>query len=69
VRADLEFYGGRIAAGGYLIMDDSGVNLPGSGYWKGHPSVSRAVDDWDNPTFRNVLNCGHNRIFQRIDHS
>jgi len=67
VRADLKFYGQRIAIGGYLVTDDSGASLPGNNFWKGHPSVSRAVDDWASANFRNVLNCGHNRIFQRVE--
>jgi hypothetical protein len=66
VRSDLDFYTDRIRIGGYLVTDDSGLGLPGSGFWKGHPSVSQAVRDWENARFRNVLNCGHNRVFQRV---
>jgi hypothetical protein len=63
---DFTMFGPRVALGGWLIADDSGISLPGSVFWKGHPAVSRAVEVLPDLGFRNVLNVGHNRIFERV---
>jgi len=65
VASDLAMYSQRVTAGGYLVLDDASCGQPGSKFWKGHRSVSRAADDWGNPGFTNVLNVGHNRVYQR----
>lgn len=65
VAADLRNYSRLVAAGGYLVLDDASCNQPGSKFWKGHESVSRAADDWGAPGFTNVLNVGHNRVYKR----
>ena len=65
VMDDLMFYSQRVAAGGYLVLDDASFYEPGSEFWKGIESVSRAVRDWEGRGFRNALNIGHNRIMQR----
>ena len=65
VSQDLAMYSPCVAAGGYLVLDDAACNQPGSTFWKGHQSVSLAVDDWHNPGFVNVLNVGHNRVYRR----
>lgn len=65
VAQDLDKYSRLVGPGGYLVLDDASCNQPGSKFWKGHESVSRAVDDWDAPGFTNVLNVGHNRIYKR----
>jgi len=65
VVADLEFYSPLVRYGGYLVIDDSSYNLPGTAFWKGHESVSRAVENWAAPGFTNVLNIGHNRVYMR----
>jgi hypothetical protein len=62
---DLKYYSLLVAAGGYLVLDDASCNQPGSKFWKGHESVSRAAEDWGAPGFTNVLNVGHNRVFRR----
>jgi hypothetical protein len=49
-------------------MDDASFNLPGAEnneYWKGHKSVSDACDIIPDLGFKNVLNVGHNRIYQK----
>lgn len=64
--ADFGFYGGLLAPGGLLVADDAGVSLPGNGFWKGHPGVSRAADEvLPSLGLVNVLNIGHNRVFQK----
>jgi hypothetical protein len=65
VAQDLAMYSKCIASGGYLVVDDAACNQPGSKFWKGHPSVSRAADDWEGTGFANVLNVGHNRVYKR----
>ena len=65
VTADLEFYALLVRHGGYLVLDDASCSLPGTAFWKGHESVSRAVENWGMPGFANVLNVGHNRVYRR----
>jgi GT2 family glycosyltransferase len=64
VRADLTAYQILVRKGGYLIVDDAGSNLPGSQFWKGLPSVTKALSVIDKSRFENILNVGHNRIFK-----
>jgi hypothetical protein len=65
VSADLRFYAPLVRHHGYLVVDDASCNLPGTTFWKGHASVSRAVEDWGALGFANVLNIGHNRVYMR----
>jgi hypothetical protein len=66
-RSDLINFAPKVAVGGWLVADDASFYLPGASYWKGHEAVSRAVDEeMPRMGFRNVLNVGHNRIFERI---
>ena len=65
VTQDLNFYASLVGRGGYLVIDDASCNLPGTAFWKGHESVSRAADHWGGPGFVNVLNVGHNRVYKR----
>jgi hypothetical protein len=67
VRTDLLRYSPLIRAGGLLIMDDASCEVPGKGYFKGHPEVSRAAEMIPSLGFRNILNCGHNRIYVRLE--
>ena len=48
-----------------LVADDAGCELPGTVFWKGHESVSRAARELPALGFTNVLNVGHNRVYQR----
>lgn len=63
---DFRTFAPLIPVGGWLIADDAGCDLPGSSFWKGHAAVSRAVRIMPELGFRNVLNVGHNRIFERV---
>jgi GT2 family glycosyltransferase len=65
-RADIAGYQSLIRKGGYLVVDDAGTDLPGTLYWKGLPSVTKALSAVDANQFENVLNVGHNRVFQRV---
>lgn len=66
VKKDIAFYGERVRHGGYLVLDDASLSLPGTRFWKGHPGPSRAADELDPKCFRNVLNIGHNRVYLRV---
>jgi|SRR5215469_9668416 len=65
VLEDLNCYSRLASTGGYLVLDDASCNQPGSKFWKGHGSVSRAAEEWGATGFRNILNVGHNRIYKR----
>jgi hypothetical protein len=62
---DFTVYGPKVVPGGWLIADDAACSLPGTLFWKGHASVSRAAECLSDLGFRNVLNVGHNRIYER----
>lgn len=47
------------------MIDDASYDLPGNGFWKGYESVARACRRLPGLGFKNVLNVGHNRIFER----
>ncbi len=63
---DFKTFAAKIPAGGWLIADDAGGDLPGTTFWKGHEAVTRAVQIMPSLGFKNILNVGHNRIFERI---
>jgi hypothetical protein len=63
---DFRVFGPKVVKGGWLIADDAGCDLPGTKFWKGHEAVSRAVEILPSLGFRNVLNVGHNRIYERV---
>lgn len=63
--SDFRTFGPKVVPGGWLIADDAGTELPGSTFWKGHEAVGRAVRIMPSLGFKNVLNVGHNCIFER----
>jgi hypothetical protein len=63
--ADIANYGPKVVPGGWLVMDDAAFDLPGAAFWKGYESVARACRRLPDLGFRNVLNVGHNRIFEK----
>jgi hypothetical protein len=68
VEMDIQNYATKIVTNGFLVMDDASCNLPGgenNEYWKGYQSVSDACNMLPSLGFENVLNVGHNRIFQK----
>jgi Methyltransferase domain len=66
VKQDIENYSSHIINNGFLVMDDASYYLPGNNFFKGHESVSRACEIIPSLGFTNVLNVGHNRIYQKI---
>ena len=63
---DIKTYSGLVNTEGFLVMDDASCNLPGTKFWKGRQSVSDACDIIEDHGFKNVLNVGHNRVYQKI---
>ena len=63
--ADIEHYAPKIVPGGWLVMDDAAYGLPGTSFWKGYETVARACLRLPDLGFDNVLNVGHNRVFER----
>ena len=66
VVADIEHYAPLVAPGGWLVMDDASFDQPGTVFWKGYDSVARACQLLPSFGFKNVLNIGHNRVFERF---
>jgi hypothetical protein len=61
---DFNVFGRKVVSGGWLVADDASCALPGSAFWKGHQAVSHATEMLPAMGFRNVLNVGHNRIYE-----
>ncbi len=66
-KEDIGNYAKLIKPHGYLVMDDASNFNPGTKFFKGIIEVSRACEEIDPKVFKNILNVGHNRVYQRID--
>jgi len=64
--ADVMNYASKVLPGGWLVMDDAAYDQPGTTFWKGYETVARACHLLPALGFRNVLNVGHNRVFERM---
>lgn len=65
---DILYYSPLVKVGGFLVIDDCAhkYNLP-DGYFRGHESVSKAVDELlPNDKFQELFNVVHNRVFKRV---
>ena len=68
VSADWQCCADNVRPGGCIVLDDSGL---GSGYRPprfatgGHPGPSRVASEIDRSLFSEILQVGHNRVFQR----
>lgn len=65
-KEDLDNYAKLIKLNGYLVMDDASNFNPGTKFFKGIIEVSRACEEIDPKVFKNILNVGHNRVYQKI---
>ncbi|MBB4305097.1 glycosyltransferase involved in cell wall biosynthesis [Rhodobium orientis] len=63
VKSDIEYYQNLVNDNGYLIIDDAGCDMQGNAFWKGIPSVTKALKAIDSQQFENLFNVGHNRVF------
>jgi hypothetical protein len=69
VKSDWEVCSDSIANGGLIVLDDSGLSTsyrPPRFATGGHPGPSRLASEIDPLNFREILQVGHNRVFQRI---
>ncbi len=68
VKKDWETCSRAVKPGGIIILDDSGL---GSGYRPlpfstgGHPGPSKLAAEIDRTSFQEILQVGHNRVFQK----
>jgi hypothetical protein len=63
--SDIRIYAPKVLPGGWLVMDDAAFDLPGTSFWKGYETVARACELLPGLGFTNVLNVGHNRVFEK----
>ena len=68
-RRDWDLCAAHLEPGGLIVLDDSGLT---TGYAPpvfatgGHPGPSRLAQELDRTRFREILQVGHNRVFQKI---
>jgi hypothetical protein len=70
-RKDWEACSRSVKPGGIIVLDDSGLttNYKAAAFaTAGHPGPSQLAQEIKNndPTFREILQVGHNRVFQKI---
>jgi len=68
-RQDWELCAAQLQPGGIIILDDSGLTtkyVPPIFATGGHPGPSRLAREIDRTRFREILQVGHNRVFQKI---
>ena len=59
-----------VRPGGIIVLDDSGLNTayhPPAFSTGGHPGPSRLASEIDPKRFREILQMGHNRVFQKVN--
>jgi len=69
VRIDWETCAAAVKPSGVIVLDDAGLTTayrPPAFAWKGHPGPSRLATEIDRNQFAEVLQVGHNRVFQKI---
>jgi hypothetical protein len=68
VRKDWEVCSQNLVRGGVAVLDDSGSTTayrPPVVATAGHPGPSRLAQEIDRARFREIIQVGHNRVFQR----
>ena len=68
-RADWELCTKNVAPSGLIVLDDSGLQTqfqPPAFATGGHPGPSRLAQEIDRRQFAEILQVGHNRVFQKI---
>ncbi len=67
-RQDWDLCAGNLAPGGLVILDDSGLGTrfqPPAFATAGHPGPSQLAKEINHPPFTEILQVGHNRVFQK----
>lgn len=68
-RQDWELCAAHLPPGGVMVLDDAGLTtnyVPPIFATGGHPGPSRLAQEADRGKFRELLQVGHNRVFQKI---
>lgn len=68
-KADWNICSDSIRAGGLIVLDDAALNTafePPPFSTKGHPGPSRVAAEIDRSQFQEILQVGHNRVFQKV---
>ena len=68
-RQDWEICSASTKPGGLIVLDDAGLSTsyhPPVFATGGHPGPSRLATEIDRTRFRELMQVGHNRVFQRI---
>jgi hypothetical protein len=69
-RKDWDLCSEHVKHGGVIVLDDSALttsfHLPAYAGTRGHPGPSRLAQGIDRSRFKEILQVGHNRVFQRI---
>jgi len=68
VRADWQACAAAVPAGGLIVLDDAGLTTRYTApafATKGHPGPSRLAAEIDRAAFTEILQVGHNRVFQK----
>jgi hypothetical protein len=69
VNADWEICSRQVRPGGLIVLDDAGLTTPYEPplfATRGHPGPSRFAQEIERGLFEEILQVGHNRVFQRI---
>jgi Methyltransferase domain len=67
-RADWDLCSAHVVTGGVIVLDDSASETayrPPSFATAGHPGPSQVAREIDHDKFREILQVGHNRVFQK----
>jgi hypothetical protein len=69
-RKDWDLCSAHLRSNGLIVLDDAGLTTnyvpPPILATAGHPGPSRVAQEIDSASFREILQVGHNRVFQRI---
>lgn len=67
-KADWDRCSAAVREGGLIVLDDSALDTafnPPAFATKGHPGPTRVAQEIDRDAFEEILQAGHNRVFQR----
>ncbi len=69
-RKDWDACSASVKPGGLIVLDDAALSTayqpPAFAATRGHPGPSRLAREIDRSRFREILQVGHNRVFQKI---
>jgi hypothetical protein len=69
VKADWQCCARHVRPGGLIVLDDAGLSSlyePPVFATRGHPGPSKVAEEISRDQFQEILQVGHNRVFQKI---